>query len=75
MEILIRNKNAGIRSTVSGALAELAEREQYLAFEQKGRRFDVGVKYGLFQAQLALAMHGKDRETVLAQLVELLALD
>jgi UTP--glucose-1-phosphate uridylyltransferase len=70
MEILARNK-----ITVSGALAELAAREQYLAFEQKGRRFDVGVKYGLFQAQLALAMHGKDRETVLAQLVELLALD
>ena len=34
----------------------------------------MGVKYGLFQAQLALALKGKDRDTVLAQIVELLAL-
>ena len=60
--------------TVSTALAELAGREQYLAFEEKGHRYDVGAKYGLFQAQFALALEGKDRETVLAQVVELLAL-
>jgi UTP--glucose-1-phosphate uridylyltransferase len=33
----------------------------------------VGVKYGLLTAQLALALSGKDRDEVLAQLVELLA--
>ncbi len=60
--------------TVSGILGELANREQYLALELKSRRYDVGVKYGLFQAQLALALSGKDRDTVLAQLVENLAL-
>jgi len=74
MEILARHIVAGTPVTVSDALAELVGREQYLAYEEKGRRYDVGVKYGLFQAQLALALHGQDRDTVLAQMVELLAL-
>ena len=65
---------SGKRATVSGALAELAQREQYLALGQSSRRYDVGVKYGLFQAQLALALSGQDRNTVLAQLLELVAL-
>ena len=38
-----------------------------------GRRYDIGVRYGFFAAQLALALDGGDREEVLAQLVELLA--
>lgn len=59
--------------TLSGALAALAQREQYLALEQHDSRYDVGVKYGLLRAQLALALNGQDREEVLAQLVELLA--
>ena len=74
MEILARHASAGTPVTVSSALCELAGREQYLAFEEKGHRYDVGAKYGLFQAQLALALQGKDRDTVLAQMVELLAL-
>jgi UTP--glucose-1-phosphate uridylyltransferase len=60
--------------TLSDALAELAEREQYLALELPAWRYDVGVKYGLLIAQLALALSGKDRERVLAKLLELLAL-
>lgn len=64
----------GKQATVSGALAELAEREKYLALGQASRRYDVGVKYGLFQAQLALALSGQDRNMVLAQLLELVAL-
>ena len=51
----------------------LAQREQYLAMIQNGRRFDVGVKYGLFTAQLALALSGQDRDQVLAEMVNLLA--
>ena len=74
MGILARHKAKGSQVTVSAALAELAGREQYLAFEEKGHRYDVGARYGLFQAQLALALRGKDRDTVLAQMVELLAL-
>ena len=48
--------------SLSAALAALAEREQYLAMIQTGQRFDVGVKYGLFTAQLALALSGQDRD-------------
>ena len=60
--------------SLTTALAQLAERERYLALELQGRRFDIGLKYGLLTAQLALAMDGRDREEVLANLVELLAL-
>jgi UTP--glucose-1-phosphate uridylyltransferase len=59
--------------TLSTALAELAAREQYLALQVDGRRYDLGVKYGLLAAQVALALNGRDRDEVLAQLVELLA--
>ncbi len=38
-----------------------------------GRRFDVGLKYGLLNAQLALALSSPARAEVLAGLVELLA--
>jgi UTP--glucose-1-phosphate uridylyltransferase len=59
--------------TLSGALAELAGREQYLALEQSGRRFNVGAHYGMLQAQLALSLAGRDRYQVLASLLELVA--
>jgi len=55
------------------ALAKLAKRERYLASELQGRRYDIGVKYGLLTAQLALALNGQDRDEVLSGLVELLA--
>ncbi len=58
---------------LSPALAELARRERYLAFEARGRRYDIGARYGLLNAQLALALGGRDREEVLSLLVELLA--
>ena len=61
------------RASLSSALAALAQREQYLAMIQTGQRFDVGVKYGLFTAQLALALNGQDRDEVLTQLVNILA--
>ena len=63
----------GGRVTLSAALAELAKREQYLAVEQSERRFDIGERYGLLMAQLALALSGRDRDEVLTRLVELLA--
>jgi UTP--glucose-1-phosphate uridylyltransferase len=58
---------------LSDTLAQLAERERYLACELQGRRYDMGVKYGLLTAQLALALSGQDRDEVLTDLVELLA--
>ena len=72
MEILAA-LGAPRRPPLSAALAELARREQYLALESRNRRYDVGARYGLLSAQLALALAGQDRDEVLSQLVELLA--
>ena len=59
--------------TLSAALAELARREQYLALEDAGKRYDLGARYGLLIAQLALALTGRERDEVLSRLLELLA--
>jgi UTP--glucose-1-phosphate uridylyltransferase len=58
---------------LSSSLAELARRERLLALEVAGQRYNIGVKYGLLTAQLALALDGVDREKILAQIVDLLA--
>jgi UTP--glucose-1-phosphate uridylyltransferase len=65
---------AGESVQLSPVLADLARRERYLGLEVHGHRYNIGVKYGLLIAQLALALAGADRENILAQLVELLAL-
>ena len=71
---LLQNNPGTAGVSLSEALARTAERERYLACELQGRRYDIGVPYGLFQAQLALALSGKDRDEVLAKVVEMLAL-
>lgn len=58
---------------LSPALDILAQHERYLALANIGSRYDLGAKYGMLTAQLALALDGVDREEVLMQLVELLA--
>ena len=66
--------SSGLRNVaLTTALAGVAKRERYLASELVGRRYDIGLKYGLLTAQLALALSGQDREEVLSNLVELLA--
>jgi len=64
--------DAGNRQ-LSPALAKLADRERYLAFEVRGSRYNLGMHYGLLVAQLALGLAGKDQAEILAQVVELLA--
>lgn len=59
--------------SLSDALQVLARRERYLATILPGRRFDIGSKYGLLQAQLALGLRGADREEILAMMLELTA--
>lgn len=71
-EEVVRAGNAGGVS-LSSALMKLTQRERYLAAELQGRRYDIGEKYGLLTAQLALALDGKDRDEVLSGLVEMLA--
>ena len=72
----VMERLAGARNgvTLSPALNALAARERYLALEVNGRRYDIGAKYGLLTAQLALAFEGRDRDEVLTNLVEMLAL-
>jgi UTP--glucose-1-phosphate uridylyltransferase len=64
---------AEVTANLSQTLAKLANRERYLACELQGRRFDVGLKYGLLTAQLAFALNSPARSEVLAGIVELLA--
>ena len=63
------------RSTdLSNALNRLARTEQYLALEKHDLRYDMGEKYGLLKAQLALALNGVERSRVLNELLEFFAL-
>jgi UTP--glucose-1-phosphate uridylyltransferase len=64
---------APARPSLSGALARMLGKERWLACEVNARRFNLGEKYGLLTAQLALALAGKDRDEVLTQLTDLLA--
>ncbi|MGO8698843.1 MAG: NTP transferase domain-containing protein [Limisphaerales bacterium] len=75
MDLLGADVAAGQTSSLSHTLAKLANRERYLACELHGRRFDIGLKYGLLTAQLALALNSPARAEVLSLLVELLAQD
>jgi len=70
-EVARAGQKGGVHLTT--ALARLASRERYLAAELQGRRYDIGVKYGLLAAQLALALDGQDRDEVLSGIIELLA--
>ncbi len=58
---------------LTSALQKLALRERYLALEVDGIRYDIGARFGMLQAQIALAMEGNNRDEVLTTIVELLA--
>lgn len=72
LERQLRDAPANQSIQLSPALAELATRERYLAIEISGQRFNMGVKYGLLLAQMALALSGADRAEVLEQIAQLL---
>ena len=69
----LQRSDPATRVQLTGALSRLPSRERYLAAELEGRRYDIGVKYGFLNAQLALALEGRDQNEVLSGLVELLA--
>ena len=75
MSILEQNlKRAnGNKIGLSEALNELAQKEQYLALEKNDLRFDIGARYGLLKAQLALALSGSDRDQVMTELLDFFA--
>jgi UTP--glucose-1-phosphate uridylyltransferase len=62
----------GSNINLSTALSQLADSKRYLAAELKGERYNIGEKYGLLIAQLAIALAGEERDNVLTELVELL---
>ena len=59
--------------TLADALNILPAREKYLAFQVQGHRCNLGMKYGLLRAQLAIGLSGRDRDRILSDLIELLA--
>src|SRR5262249_5573473 len=52
------------------ALNALARKERYLALETRGARYNLGVEFGVVEAQIALALAGVDRQRMLAGLLE-----
>lgn len=72
MQILEKNLHRanGGKISLTDALNELAQVEQYLALEKNDWRFDMGTRYGLLKAQLALAFSGNDRDQVMSELLE-----
>ena len=63
----------GSGNGVSASLGKLAKTERCLAYEIQGRRFNLDEQNGLLIAQLALALDGPQRDSVLVSLLELLA--
>ena len=58
---------------LSGSLNQLAQTERYMALEIDGSRYNISYKYGLLLAQLAISLSGCDRDLILTELVNLLA--
>ncbi|HON65183.1 MAG TPA: sugar phosphate nucleotidyltransferase [Phycisphaerae bacterium] len=67
-----RSRRQGEEIQLTPALQELACSEKYLAVQTNGRRYNIGVKFGSLEAQIALAMAGRDRDELLIRLMELL---
>jgi UTP--glucose-1-phosphate uridylyltransferase len=63
----------GNKIGLSDSLNELAQKEQYLALEKNDLRFDIGARYGLLKAQLALSISGTDRDQVMTELLDFFA--
>ncbi|MEM0926805.1 MAG: sugar phosphate nucleotidyltransferase [Planctomycetota bacterium] len=69
----IKTDRESERPTLSDALDLYLHRHKYVAFEVKGRRHNLGVQYGLLMAQMAIGLAGSDRDRILTELVDLLA--
>lgn len=74
MEILdaqIRTAGVDEQVLLTPALTQLAQRERYFALQVQGNRYNIGVKYGLLMAQLALSLSGTDRDQIMTELLGL----
>jgi UTP--glucose-1-phosphate uridylyltransferase len=76
-DILTEHNEAALKNNttylLTPALQDLAKKDKYLALEAIGRRYDIGKKYGLLQAQVALGLAGQEKDRVLNALVDILA--
>ena len=73
LERAVGQLGEGEAANLSSSLNRLAQSERYLAAQLEGERYNIGEKYGLLVAQLAIALSGEDRDRILTELVELLA--
>lgn len=64
---------SGESANLSTSLHRLAQSERYLAAQLDGVRYNIGEKYGLLIAQMAIALSGSDRDRILTEIIELLA--
>jgi UTP--glucose-1-phosphate uridylyltransferase len=69
-ELVRGDVREGGQIQLTTALNALARREKYLALETRGARHNLGVKFGVVDAQIALALAGVDRDRILALLLE-----
>jgi UTP--glucose-1-phosphate uridylyltransferase len=65
-------RESGAEYQLTPVLDDLAHREKYLACELKGSRYDIGGRFHILQAQVALALSGPDREEILTSVATLL---
>lgn len=73
-DLLAQQQEAGHGNLqLSPALKALAELESFYALEIKGRRYNLEGRFGLLQAQLAMALGSRHRTEVLEDLVKLIA--
>ncbi len=74
MEILDEKFTDNPQSNInlSKVLNQLTKSDLYLGLLKEDLRFDMGDKYGLLKAQIALALSGKERDQVLTEILDLL---
>lgn len=72
-DLVARDIREGGMIQLTTALNTLGRQEKYLALETRGARHNLGVKYGVIEAQIALALAGVDRDTMLSTILETVA--
>ncbi len=68
-DLVLNDGREGGAIQLTTALNDLARRETYLALETHGTRYNLGVKFGTIEAQVALSMAGVDRDRMLTTLL------
>ena len=75
-EMLDRNVRDDIRERgeiqLTGALQAVVERENAIGYEVTGHRYDMGIPFGYVETQIALALHGNQRDAIIHSLQNIL---